>query len=199
MEITEAGGDDVRALARTLARAFDDDPITEFLFPFPDERTRLRRNAAAYRVFLRQQLRREHPVHLAGDGASVALWVPPDEWKVPLGETLRGALPSVAALRSRTRAAFRGFAALERAHPRDPPHWYLALLGTDPDHQGKGYGSAVMEPVLGRCDDEGVHAFLESSKERNLPFYERHGFEVTGQLTFGLDGPPLWQMLRAPR
>lgn len=180
-----------------LARAFDDDPITEFLFG--SARTRWRRNAAVYRVFLRQQLRREHPVHVAGDGASVALWVPPDEWKVPVSESLRGALPSVAALRSRVGAAFRGFAALERGHPHDPPHWYLALLGTDPDHQGKGYGSAVMEPLLGRCDDEGVHAFLESSKERNLPFYERHGFEATGQLAFGPDGPPLWQMLREPR
>lgn len=180
-----------------LARAFDDDPITEFLFG--GARTRLRRNAAVYRMVLRQQLRRGHPVHVAGDGASVALWVPPDEWKVPFGETLRGALPFVVALRARTRVAFQGFSALERAHLHDPPHWYLALLGTDPDHQGKGYGSAVMAQILERCDDEGVHAFLESSKERNLPFYERHGFAVTGQLTFGPDGPPLWQMLREPR
>lgn len=197
METTEARGDDVRALARSLARAFDDDPITEFLLP--DERTRLRRNAAAHRVFLRQQFHRKHPVHLAGGGAAVALWVPPDEWKVPFTETLRGALPFVVALRGRTVAAFRGFSALERAHPHDPPHWYLALLGTDPDHQGKGYGSAVLSPILDRCDGEGVHAFLESSKERNLPFYERHGFEVTNQLTFGPGGPPLWQMLREPR
>lgn len=180
-----------------LARAFDDDPLTDFMFP--DERTRLRRNTAAYRMFLRQQLRRKHPVHVVGGGASVALWVPPDEWRVPFVETLRGALPFLAALRRRAGAAFRGFTALERGHPHDPPHWYLALLGTDPDHQGKGYGSAVMAPILERCDAEGTHAFLESSKERNLPFYERHGFVVTGELAFGPGGPPLWQMLREPR
>ena len=86
---------------------------------------------------------------------------------------------------------------MEKKHPREP-HWYLAVLGTDPQHQGKGHGSAVLEPVLDRCDLEGVPAYLESSKEANVPFYERHGFQVTDTHDFP-KGPRIWLMWRDPR
>ena len=52
---------------------------------------------------------------------------------------------------------------MERRHPREPHH-YLALIGTDPAHQGRGIGTALLEPVLARCDAEGLPAYLESSK-----------------------------------
>jgi len=55
---------------------------------------------------------------------------------------------------------------------------------------------AVAGPASG--DAEGLPAYLESSKESNVPFYERHGFAVTE--TFDLpDGPRLWLMWRDPR
>jgi len=72
------------------------------------------------------------------------------------------------------------------------------VLGTDPQHQGKGIGSALLAPVLAKCDAEGIPAYLESSKERNIPFYRRHGFEVTTELNLK-NGPSLWPMWRDPR
>ena len=53
--------------------------------------------------------------------------------------------------------------------------------------------------MLERCDAEGLPAYLESSKERNVPFYRRHGFEVREEIHFGPGGPPMWPMWRAPR
>ena len=91
------------------------------------------------------------------------------------------------------------FDAMERHHasvPRD--HWYLSVLGTDPDRQGKGIGAALVQPVLDLCDAEGLGAYLESSKESNIPYYRRFGFEVSGELRFR-GGPPIWPMWRDPR
>ena len=56
-----------------------------------------------------------------------------------------------------------------------------------------------MAPMVQRCDEEGMPAFLESSKEQNLAFYHRFGFEVTGTFDLHPDGPPLWSMWRDPR
>jgi GNAT superfamily N-acetyltransferase len=86
---------------------------------------------------------------------------------------------------------------VEKVHPKEP-HWYLAVLGTAPEHQGKGVGSALMKPILDRCDGEGVPAYLESSKESNIPFYKRHGFEVTGEIQ-AKNGPKVWPMWRDPQ
>ena len=57
-----------------------------------------------------------------------------------------------------------GTVLFEKKHPTQP-HWYLGILGTDTVHQGKGVGSALMQPILERCDAEGLPAYLESSRE----------------------------------
>jgi len=63
--------------------------------------------------------------------------------------------------------------------------------------QGHGLGVAVMEPVLRRCDEDGIGAYLESSKERNVPYYRRHGFEVVDEIDLPR-GPRIWLMWREP-
>ena len=57
----------------------------------------------------------------------------------------------------------------------------------------------VIDAVLETCDAEGIPAFLESSKERNISYYERFGFEVTGEERLPKGGPPFWTMWREPR
>ena len=93
----------------------------------------------------------------------------------------------------------RALAAVERAHPLNP-HYYLAVLGTRPDRQGQGLGSAYLWPILSRCDDENLGAYLESSKESNIAFYRRHGFEVTGEIRLpdGLSGRRVAEATQMP-
>jgi GNAT superfamily N-acetyltransferase len=91
-----------------------------------------------------------------------------------------------------------GLLSIERKHPPEPVHWYLSVLGVDPAAQGGGLGTALLKPVLDQCDSDGVSAYLESSKERNLDFYARHGFRVTEELRLPR-GPKIWTMWREPR
>jgi ribosomal protein S18 acetylase RimI-like enzyme len=87
--------------------------------------------------------------------------------------------------------------AIERRHPQEP-HWYLAVLGTDPAHQGEGVGSALVRHVLDDPANAGEPAYLETETEANVPFYERHGFRVVGELDVPSGGPHLWLMWRDP-
>ncbi len=88
----------------------------------------------------------------------------------------------------------------EAAHERWAPmrHWYLFVLGVEPSRQEHGIGGALLEPVLGRADAGETPCYLETQYERNVPFYERHGFKVVQVGSVPDDGPRFWAMLRKP-
>ena len=190
------------ALAAMLARAFLDDPVAMWscrapaLLPSTLERFHAAR--------LRQLL--HHGAVWTTDGCeSAAVWAPPGHWRTTASDDLALAR---ALVRPRLLAHPRALVAvpvvgagllrIERSHPPAPDHWYLAVLGTDPSAQGRGLGSAVLGPILQGCDADEIGAYLESSKERNLDFYARHGFRVTRELRLPR-GPRVWAMWREPR
>jgi GNAT superfamily N-acetyltransferase len=80
-----------------------------------------------------------------------------------------GALPGyVRAFGRRLGVCARYASAAVRAHPREQPHWYLAIIGVDPSRQGSGAGAALLRSRLERCDKEGMAAYLESSNPQNV-------------------------------
>jgi ribosomal protein S18 acetylase RimI-like enzyme len=193
-DVRKATPADLPALAGALSRAFDDDPVMEWLFPDPRKRPRWTR--AFFGVRVRQLLRQEE-IWTTGDCAGAAVWAQPERWELSLGETLDMMARIGRGVGRRTVRGLRGLSLVEKHHPHEP-HWYLAVLGVDPPAQGQGLGSALMAPVLQACDEDGVAAYLESSKERNVAFYSRHGFRVTEEVRMP-KGPPLWLMWRDPR
>jgi len=70
--------------------------------------------------------------------------------------------------------------------------------GTLPVPETPYGGSKLVAEVLGRCDAEGVPAYLETQKEANLAYYRRHRFELAETLSPQPGGPSLWTMLREP-
>jgi len=191
-----ATGDEWRPLGHLLGAAFYDDPVWEWTAA--DPRRRQRHLGPAFGQFIRRRLG-EGTVWTTDDLSGAAMWSAPDDWKSGPGEQLRMAWPMGRAIGFRSaRSRLGALAEIERHHPSEP-HWYLAILGADPDRRGQGIGGALMAPMVQRCDDEGMPAFLESSKEQNLAFYHRFGFEVTGTVDLRPDGPPLWSMWREPR
>ncbi|WP_439497249.1 GNAT family N-acetyltransferase [Bosea sp. (in: a-proteobacteria)] len=132
--------------------------------------------------------------YVSDDFGGAALWLPPgvEPDIEALGGLIRNnaapaIIPDVDAI----------FEAMERHHPK-VPHWYLPLIGADPARQGQGIGSALMRHALARCDRDGAAAYLESSNPRNIPLYQRHGFEILGTIQIG-SSPVLTPMLRPPR
>ncbi|HEX8743680.1 MAG TPA: GNAT family N-acetyltransferase [Thermoleophilaceae bacterium] len=186
--------DDLDGVARSLARAFEDDPVMEWFFPA--ERGRVGRIERVFRMRVRGLLAQDE-VYTTADHAGTAVWAQPGRWEMSPREGLGFVLRMLPLVRTRLPLLARGWGAIDRLHPAEP-HWYLAILGTEPGARGRGVGSALMQPVLEDCDRLGVGAYLESSKESNLGFYARHGFRVTGELDLP-DGPRVWPMWRDPR
>ena len=196
MEVRLATASDIPELSRTLGRAFDDDPVMAHLIP-RDARRHAER-LARFMLLGSKGAVAEGTVYTTAELSGGAVWRAPNRWKVPTRQLLPDLPALVWALGRRLPVGMATLQTLERHHPTEP-HWYLEILGTEPAEQGKGIGSALMAPVLERCDSEGLPAYLESSKERNVPYYERHGFRVTGELGLPKGGPPLWCMWREPR
>lgn len=188
-----AGAGDVDVLAGVLARAFADDPVMSWVFA--RDATRVAWNRRFFRYRLRWLLRQEE-VYTTEDRAGAALWAAPERWRLGARETL-GLARFGAAIGLRTPRVLRGLAGVEARHP-ETPHWYLAVLGTEPARQGEGIGSALMAPVLEVCDQDELPAYLETATERNVDFYTRHGFRVMEELSLP-DGPRVWLMWRDPR
>jgi len=165
--------------------------VLEWLFPRPARRSRV-----AHRMFTTRlaQLIGQEQVYTTDDRAGAAIWALPGRWHASARETLELAR---IVLGPRLPILFSGLQRVDGAHPRKPKHFYLAVLGVDPPRQGEGLGSALMRPVLDLCDREGLPAYLESSKERNVDFYARHGFRVTSELRLP-KGPTMWPMWRNP-
>jgi len=184
------------AVAGSLAEAFFDDPVMSWILQ--DEASRRRRLRGLFGVLLRGHYLPLGTAWTTSDVAGAALWAPPGRAIIPPLTVLRHAPPLVGALGRRAVAALRALSHVERHHPKEP-HWYLGVLGTRPELQGHGIGSALLGPVLERCDQQGTPAYLESSKHSNIAFYGRHGFEVTGEIQLPLGGPVVWPMWREAR
>lgn len=184
---------DLDAVAALAARGFYDDPVMSWVFPEPE--TRLDALRASFTSLARRFLGRGGRVDLL-DGGCTALWLPPDpppppEDVLPARESWHLFTPEV------TERFGRLGAAMEAAHP-ESPHWYLGVVATEPEQQGRGLGARILRPVLETCDKEGIPAYLESSNARNLPFYFRQGWIQTGEIVVA-DGPTLFPMWREAR
>ena len=188
---------DLDGMAAALGRAFADDPLMSFIIPDPARRHRVLQPLFA--MELGKTALRVREVFTTSEQAGAAVWAAPETWRlspmamVPL-------LPATTRLLGLggLRRFFAVFSTLEKHHPSEP-HWYLEGLGTDPSHQRRGVGAALMRPVLDRCDAHGVPAYLETQQAANVPYYRHHGFEVRDEVDVPKGGPHLWLMWREPR
>jgi ribosomal protein S18 acetylase RimI-like enzyme len=174
-----------------IVLAFSADPIARWSFPDPNRY--LEEFPAFVRAFGGRAF--EHGSADYADGsAGAALWLPPD---VHPDEEVLGAIVERAfdaSVRDEVGAMLDQQA---RHHPAEP-HWYLPLIGVDPSRQNQGHGSALLRHALARCDRDHLPAYLESTNPKNIPLYERHGFEQVGRIQVGTS-PPMVPMLRKAR
>jgi ribosomal protein S18 acetylase RimI-like enzyme len=175
----------------TIVLAFASDPVERWLYPqahhylasFPALVAAFGGGAFAQGMVWR-----------VGDFSAVALWFAPGVEAD--GDAIVAVLADTVAP-AQHEDTFAVVAQMDEAHPRFP-HWYLPWLGVDPAVQGQGLGSELLTHCLRIVDEDHLPAYLETPNPRTVPFYERHGFEVTAEAQAGAC-PPIACMLRLAR
>ena len=141
---------DVDRVAPMLVRAFDADPLFEWIEPRPGPR------AAFVGAFMRGLAWRSHlfaeAFRTAPDLDGVSLWKGPDLGRLSEDQLARCGLDRVAPLLDAdARARFEAAGVVEDVlETRVPlPRWYLGVLGVDPARQSRGWGALLMKPHPG--------------------------------------------------
>ncbi|HEV3300152.1 MAG TPA: GNAT family N-acetyltransferase [Planctomycetaceae bacterium] len=186
------------AVREMLTRAFLDYPLMQYVNP--ELRRRRRGVATLYGGIIRDTLRHGE-VHVSAGVEGACCWLPPGVGLPTFVREVRSGMLGLP-----LGFGWAGFQRLvdfdhmqRRLHEQyaKGPHWFLATIGVDPAHQGKGIGSAIMAPVLARADQERIPCYLETHTADNVRLYERHGFRVMEHLE-NPESVPLWAMLRPP-
>ena len=173
----------VEQASQLLGRAFQDDPLMVYIVP---RAARRRRSLPSFfRVTLHYCLR-YGTVYTTESLDGVACCLPPGQTSPSilrlLGVILGGTpwVPSPLAL-PRTLHATR-YTDEVHASAAPGPHWYLWVLGVEPENQGQGHGGRLLQAVIQQARAQGVPCYLETENPRNVPFYQKHGFRLVREV-----------------
>ncbi|MFI8167033.1 GNAT family N-acetyltransferase [Streptomyces sp. NPDC085931] len=200
--IRTAGVADRELIVRLLDEAFQDDPVSGWVFPGTAER---RAKHPGLMAAFTDIVLASGRVDVTEDGSACALWLsmPAEDGRGGDGAADAGEDEGPAQVRQAVdpdNARIEQIGRLTAAiHPSGRAHEYLWMIGVAPGRQGEGLGTALIGSVLDRCDREGLPAYLEASNARSCKLYERLGFEQAGPVLELPDGPVMWPMWREPR
>lgn len=127
-----------------------------------------------------------------------AAWLPHDKVRVPIWHHIRcGMLPVIIEMGKVARKELLFYDNLNKKKHEvhgNFPHWYLYNIAVDPKHQGKGWASVLLNPMLAKADKEKLPCYLETS-DRNVSMYKHFGFEVIEHISLP-EYDDLWLMMR---
>lgn len=167
--------EDKARLMQTIVLGFSADPMARWATP--DPAVYLDRRDEFFDAFGGAAF--DHrTAFVADDGAAVATWLPPG---VDADSERMEAIMADQTPEHRKEEMAEFFAKMEASRLKEP-HWYLPLIAADPARQGQGLGTALMEVAIAHIDEDGRPAYLDSSNPRNVPLYERFGFECVGEI-----------------
>lgn len=192
MIINSVGRPDLEEVSEVLAEAFQQDPVSSWVFPDPVRRRKIQ--PAFFHAFTTLALEIGGEVYLTGDRRATTVWFPPYSGDAEDDDDL---LARFGALDADELERFAVLADVMAAnHPAGGPHWHLQFIGVLPDQQQSGVGAALLTHRLARMD---IPAYLEASSERSPHLYERHGFRHVGEPYAPPGGPNLYPMWREPQ
>lgn len=195
-DIRKAIISDAQDIGSILGDAFKDDPVMNFSLG-----SRIEVFRWYFKLVFEAHYSKHEEVYIADDLSSAAMWLPPGIEHQQYSLSLQLLLLREMILGGGIRGAFKLTKLTRYLKKMEPKefHYYLHAIGVTEGNRGKGFGSQLLHPVLEKCDRDNQLAYLENTNEKNLPLYERNGFEVLDVYEVDRNGPRLWPMLRKPK
>jgi GNAT superfamily N-acetyltransferase len=196
--VSELRSEDTKAAAAVLGSAFVTNPNSLAIWGGRAGDAQRRKQAAVFRIVKlerpsSQVLVAHHHDRLIGV-LNTAEW-PRCQMSVSAG--LRSFPRMLLAMRGAVAPAmFRAMKlqSIWGEHDPDEPHWHLGPVGVLPDFQGRGIGTQLLEAFSDFVDRQRLAAYLETDRPENVAFYERFGFQITGQVSIlDVDNRFMWR------
>jgi ribosomal protein S18 acetylase RimI-like enzyme len=127
-------------------------------------------------------------VWFSEDEQACALVLYPDKKRTTLSAVLWDIKLAVSVIGlSRVSQVLARESKIKRFHPKHP-FSYLWFIGVNPKLQNSGKGSRLLEEVIEHSERDSRPIYLETSVDRNLPWYKKFGFEIfqSFDLTYAL-------------
>jgi ribosomal protein S18 acetylase RimI-like enzyme len=198
MEIIELDPRQIHRASEVLTASFFDYPMFTFYFPDPQRRTRW---LPWYFKNILNTALRYGAVYTTPEMSGVIFTLPPGHTKISIWEYIQSGFlltSFVMGLRNYRRSMecedFVGVTQIELMKER--PHYYLWGLAVDPRQKARGIGTALLTPLLARADAQKMPVYLETHDEKNVQYYQRHGFALIYTACIPKYDLPIWCMLR---
>ena len=193
---------DVEKATNVAGDAFQDDPTA--ILTYPDEQERKKYLHYGFVMIYRYGIKNGVTYATSRNFEGIIIWLPPDKIYQSFWTMMRyGGFYTMRKVGLKLKAMKRSmtvFGRIESLHKELVPykHWYLQNIAVNPKEQGKGYGGQLLKPMIEKIDNEGLPIYLETNNERNLSFYQNHGFEIIKHEIIPNTDVPVWCLLRKP-
>lgn len=188
-----AASPDQAQVVNTLSLAFQNDPALSWIIP--DAEKRRAKLPMLFDLLFKSDLPEGMILRPEGHEAA-AMWRAPGTAETSLGELLASFLPMLRVFGTSIGRGLTVSNALDAHRPKGFDYWYLHFVGVRPEHQGKGWGGAIIRDGLARVASDNRPAYLETATPENVPLYQRLGFEIIEEWDVPGNGPHFWSMLR---
>lgn len=189
----------IKAAGEVLGRALKDDPVSVYTIPDTEKRHAKMKHVFQMTSCLGVKYGETHATSSNLEG--IAVWLPyidkPYNMIIDIGCLLKAKVYKVGFKASKLIKPIEEHNTKVHREFVPDDHWYLQTLGVDPEHQGKGYGSLLMEYMLDKIDNtQPLPIYLETSIEINVNFYKKFGFRVVREEFISDTGVYQWYLLR---
>ena len=204
-DVVQLKASQIADTSQIAAKAFNSDPVFNYLTP-DDPHLKFQAITWFTNRVMAYCTEHEH-IYTTSDLHGIAAWLPPGEFSSHLLQQFKLVLQLqlyMLLMKVGWHRLGRWLNVLykpEIAHQKDmgDSHcWYLGLMVVHPSSQGQGIGSRLLQPILRRASDEGLHCYVVTFTEQAVRFYQKNGFAIAHKQKFASDTPLFWTLKRNP-